>query len=86
MPVLAQQLHTSNLHNHTRSFPVQFLRFTGTKKDLHRLYLLMIQLKLEGLFIRDYVVVRRLIPSGGKRLGLTFMSDLPRQRDGESEG
>ncbi len=52
-------------------------------KNLLRLYLLMTQLKVEELFIRDYVVVRRLIPSGGKRLELTFISDLPRQKERE---
>ena len=54
-------------------------------RELQRLYLVMTQVKTEGLFIRDYAVVRRLIPSGGKRLGLTFISDLPRQRERDTE-
>lgn len=55
--------------------------FYWCHKELRRLYLVMTQIKTEGFFIRDYVVVRRLIPPGCKRLGLAFISDLPRQRE-----
>lgn len=69
--------------NFTRPYwelPSTIAVFYWCHKELHRLYLVMTQIKTEVLFIRDYVVVRRLIPSGCKRLGLTFISDLLRQR------
>lgn len=37
--------------------------------------------KDKSVIIRDYMVVRRLIPSRCKRLGLTFILDLSRQRE-----
>lgn len=50
----------------------------------------MTPLKTEGLFIRDYVVVRRLIPSGGEKTWADFhlrpapteRAVLERQREG----
>lgn len=43
--------------------------------------------KTDGLFIRDYTIVRRLIPLGSlKDSELTFISDLPQQRELRLEG